>query len=215
MAAEYILKEGNEQVMLCERGIRTFETGLPLHARPDGHAGAQGAHAPAGGRRPSHAAGRRDLVLPLSLAAAAAGADGIIVEIHLSPRPRSATARSSSWRRVRRVPAPGRGRARAVAGKAVSAVDGRPVSARSGPRRRPDRRLDRARRARAAWRRGGRLRRRPADARGGRRARRDRRAPRAVEEARRRAPTPSSRAPVGALPSSSRGARGGAGATPS
>ncbi len=51
MAAEYILKEGNPNVMLCERGIRTFETGLPLHARPDGRAGAQGALAPAGDRR--------------------------------------------------------------------------------------------------------------------------------------------------------------------
>ena len=52
MAAEYILEEGNEDVMLCERGIRTFETELPLHARPDGGAGAARAHAPADRDRP-------------------------------------------------------------------------------------------------------------------------------------------------------------------
>ena len=59
---------------------------LPLHARHHGHPDAQGALAPAGDRRPvSHAPGRRDMVLPLSLAAAAAGADGIIVEVHPNP----------------------------------------------------------------------------------------------------------------------------------
>jgi 3-deoxy-7-phosphoheptulonate synthase len=85
MSAEYVLKEGNRSVMLCERGIRTFErayrftldlmavpvlkelTDLPVLVDP------------------SHAAGRRELVGPLSLAAAAAGADGLIVEVH--PRP--------------------------------------------------------------------------------------------------------------------------------
>ena len=85
MAAEYILKEGNEAVMLCERGIRTFETAyrftLDLMAIP---VLKQMSHLPVI-VDPSHAAGRRDLVLPLSLAAAAAGADGIIVEVH--PRP--------------------------------------------------------------------------------------------------------------------------------
>jgi 3-deoxy-7-phosphoheptulonate synthase len=85
MASEYIRNVGNDAVMLCERGIRTFETAyrftLDLAAVPvlkelsdlpvivD----------------PSHAAGRRELVLPLSLAAAAAGADGIIVEVHPDP----------------------------------------------------------------------------------------------------------------------------------
>jgi 3-deoxy-7-phosphoheptulonate synthase len=85
MAAEYVAKEGNERIILCERGIRTFErstrytldlgsvavlkheTHLPVIVDP------------------SHAAGRRDLVLPLARAAAAVGADGIIVEVHPQP----------------------------------------------------------------------------------------------------------------------------------
>jgi 3-deoxy-7-phosphoheptulonate synthase len=85
MAAEYILKEGNERVILCERGIRTFETAyrftLDLMAVPVLR---QLSHLPVV-VDPSHAAGRRDLVEPLSLAAAAAGADGIIVEVHPNP----------------------------------------------------------------------------------------------------------------------------------
>ena len=85
MAAEYILKEGNEQVMLCERGIRTYEPSyrftLDLMAVPVLR---ELTHLPIV-VDPSHAAGKRSLVEPLSLAAAAAGADGIIVEIHPSP----------------------------------------------------------------------------------------------------------------------------------
>jgi 3-deoxy-7-phosphoheptulonate synthase len=85
MAAEYILKEGNESVMLCERGIRTFETAhrftLDLMAVP---ALKELTHLPVI-VDPSHAAGKRDFVEPLSLAAAAAGADGIIVEVHPEP----------------------------------------------------------------------------------------------------------------------------------
>jgi 3-deoxy-7-phosphoheptulonate synthase len=85
MAAEYVLKEGNENVLLCERGIRTFETAyrftLDLTAVP---VLKQLSHLPVV-VDPSHAAGRRDLVEPLSLAAAAAGADGIIVEVHPAP----------------------------------------------------------------------------------------------------------------------------------
>jgi 3-deoxy-7-phosphoheptulonate synthase len=85
MAAEYVLKEGNENVMLCERGIRTFETAyrftLDLMAVP---VLKEMTHLPVI-VDPSHAAGRRDLVTPLSLAAAAAGADGIIVEVHPQP----------------------------------------------------------------------------------------------------------------------------------
>jgi 3-deoxy-7-phosphoheptulonate synthase len=85
MAAEYVLKEGNENVMLCERGIRTFETAyrftLDLTAVP---VLKELSHLPVI-VDPSHAAGRRDLVEPLSLAAAAAGADGIIVEVHPAP----------------------------------------------------------------------------------------------------------------------------------
>jgi 3-deoxy-7-phosphoheptulonate synthase len=85
MASEYVLKEGNEAVMLCERGIRTFETAyrftLDLTAIP---VLKELTHLPVI-VDPSHAAGRRDLVTPLSLAAAAVGADGIIVEVHPKP----------------------------------------------------------------------------------------------------------------------------------
>jgi 3-deoxy-7-phosphoheptulonate synthase len=86
MAAEYILKEGNSEVMLCERGIRTFDNGhrratLDLMAVPILK---ELTHLPVI-VDPSHAAGRRELVRPLSLAAAAAGADGIIVETHPTP----------------------------------------------------------------------------------------------------------------------------------
>ena len=85
MAAEYVLKEGNQQVMLCERGIRTFETAyrftLDLLAVP---VLKELSHLPVI-VDPSHAAGRRDWVQPMSLAAAAAGADGIIVEVHNEP----------------------------------------------------------------------------------------------------------------------------------
>jgi 3-deoxy-7-phosphoheptulonate synthase len=88
MAAEYILKEGNPNVLLCERGIRTFETAyrftLDLTAIP---VLKELSHLPVI-VDPSHAAGRRSLVEPLSLAAAAAGADGVIVEVH--PRPEEA-----------------------------------------------------------------------------------------------------------------------------
>jgi len=85
LAAEYILARGNSQVMLCERGIRTFdralrntldisavpylklETHLPVLVDP------------------SHACGRRDLVPALALAAVAAGADGLLIEVHPDP----------------------------------------------------------------------------------------------------------------------------------
>jgi 3-deoxy-7-phosphoheptulonate synthase len=85
MAADYILKEGNERLMLCERGIRTFETAtrftLDLGAIPwlKLHT-----HLPVI-VDPSHASGDRRLVEPLSRAAAAVGADGIIVEVHEDP----------------------------------------------------------------------------------------------------------------------------------
>ena len=84
-AADYILKEGNEDVILCERGIRTFETAtrftLDLGAVPwlKLHT-----HLPVI-VDPSHAAGDRRLVEPLSRAAAAVGADGIIVEVAEDP----------------------------------------------------------------------------------------------------------------------------------
>jgi 3-deoxy-7-phosphoheptulonate synthase len=85
MSAEYVLKEGNQDVILCERGIRTFEPSyrftLDLMAVP---VIKELSHLPVV-IDPSHAAGRRDWVTPMSLAAAAAGADGIIVEVHPEP----------------------------------------------------------------------------------------------------------------------------------
>jgi 3-deoxy-7-phosphoheptulonate synthase len=85
MAAEYILKEGNPHVLLCERGIRTFESAyratLDLQAVP---VLKELSHLPVV-VDPSHAAGRRALIGAMSLAAAAAGADGIIVEVHPNP----------------------------------------------------------------------------------------------------------------------------------
>jgi 3-deoxy-7-phosphoheptulonate synthase len=88
MAAEYVVKEGNERVVLCERGIKTFEQTtrytLDLGAVP---VLKHETHLPVI-VDPSHAAGRRDLVLPLARAAVAVGADGIIVEVH--PRPEEA-----------------------------------------------------------------------------------------------------------------------------
>ena len=85
MAAEYVVREGNDQVMLCERGIKTFETStrytLDIAAVP---VLKQETHLPVV-VDPSHPAGRRDLVLPLSRAAVAAGADGLIVEVHPDP----------------------------------------------------------------------------------------------------------------------------------
>jgi 3-deoxy-7-phosphoheptulonate synthase len=85
MAAEYILKEGNPRVILCERGIKTFERStrftLDISAVPVLQ---EETHLPVV-VDPSHPAGRRDLVPALARAAVAAGADGIIVEAHPSP----------------------------------------------------------------------------------------------------------------------------------
>ena len=87
-AAEYIRAGGNFQVILCERGIRTFETAtrstLDVSAVP---VVKERSDLPIV-VDPSHAAGQRHLVIPLALAAAAAGADGLIVEVH--PRPEEA-----------------------------------------------------------------------------------------------------------------------------
>jgi 3-deoxy-7-phosphoheptulonate synthase len=85
MAAEYVLKEGNADVVLCERGIRTFETAYRFTLDLAAVAVLKSlTHLPVI-VDPSHAAGRRDLVEPLALAAAAVGADGIVVEIHPDP----------------------------------------------------------------------------------------------------------------------------------
>jgi 3-deoxy-7-phosphoheptulonate synthase len=85
MSAEYILSSGNREVMLCERGIRTFETStrntFDLSAIPVVH---KKSHLPVIAD-PSHATGLRDKVLPMARAAVAAGADGLMVEVHNDP----------------------------------------------------------------------------------------------------------------------------------
>lgn len=84
-AAEYILAGGNERVILCERGIRTFETDSRATLDVAGIAVLkEQSHLPVLAD-PSHAAGRRELVAPLALAAAAAGADGLMIEVHDRP----------------------------------------------------------------------------------------------------------------------------------
>jgi 3-deoxy-7-phosphoheptulonate synthase len=86
LAAEYILDQGNQQVMLCERGIRTFETHtrftLPLASVPYLK---QKTHLPVV-VDPSHGTGIASLVSPMCRAAVACGADGIIVEVHPDPK---------------------------------------------------------------------------------------------------------------------------------
>src|SRR5436190_22381653 len=85
LAAEYILKTGNTRVMLCERGIRTFEDHtrftLPLASVPYLH---QTTHLPVV-VDPSHGTGKASLVVTMARAAVAAGADGLIVEVHPDP----------------------------------------------------------------------------------------------------------------------------------
>ena len=84
-AAEYIYKEGNHDVILCERGIRTFETAtrntLDIAAVP---VVKQVSHLPII-VDPSHSGGQRSLVAPLALAGVAAGADGFMVDVHHDP----------------------------------------------------------------------------------------------------------------------------------
>lgn len=85
MAAEYIMSKGNQQVILCERGIRTFETAtrntIDLSAIP---VLKKLTHLPVI-VDPSHAVGKWDLVAPMAKAAVAAGADGLIIEVHTNP----------------------------------------------------------------------------------------------------------------------------------
>jgi 3-deoxy-7-phosphoheptulonate synthase len=86
LAAEYILMAGNDQVVLCERGIRTFETAtrntLDLNAIPFIK---QRSHLPVL-VDPSHGTGIRELVTPMALAAVACGADGLLIEVHPNPQ---------------------------------------------------------------------------------------------------------------------------------
>jgi 3-deoxy-7-phosphoheptulonate synthase len=85
MAAEYIAQRGNLDIVMCERGVRTFETGtrntLDISAVPMVHALS---HLPVV-VDPSHSGGRRDLVVPLTRAAIGAGADAVIVDVHPDP----------------------------------------------------------------------------------------------------------------------------------
>ena len=86
MSAEYIMAGGNENIILCERGIRTFETytrnTLDLSAVPVLH---ELSHLPVVAD-PSHATGAARFVAPMSIAAAACGADGVMIEVHNDPR---------------------------------------------------------------------------------------------------------------------------------
>ena len=85
MSAEYIMSEGNENIILCERGIRTFETytrnTLDISAVTALHSLS---HLPVV-VDPSHATGKANMVMPMALAATAAGADGIMIEVHNNP----------------------------------------------------------------------------------------------------------------------------------
>jgi 3-deoxy-7-phosphoheptulonate synthase len=85
MAAEYIAQRGNLDIVLCERGIRTFETSyrntLDISAVPAVQATS---HLPVI-VDPSHAAGRKDLVVPLARASIAVGADGVLADVHPHP----------------------------------------------------------------------------------------------------------------------------------
>jgi 3-deoxy-7-phosphoheptulonate synthase len=85
LSAEYILAAGNEQVILCERGVRSFDPAVrnmfDLTAIPIVH---KLSHLPIIGD-PSHGTGLRPMVTPMARAAVAAGADGIIVEVHPTP----------------------------------------------------------------------------------------------------------------------------------
>jgi len=131
LSAEYILAQGNSQVILCERGIRTFETEtrstLDISAVP---VLKNLSHLPVV-VDPSHAAGRRELVPALALAAAAAGADGLMVEVHPDPEKALSDGRQSLTleafgRLMDRLPSV----ARAAREKAVAGPEPRPRAAR-------------------------------------------------------------------------------------
>ena len=85
MSAEYIMSEGNSNIILCERGIRTYETytrnTMDISAIPVLH---ELTHLPVIAD-PSHATGKSRLVLPMALSSVAAGADGLMIEVHNDP----------------------------------------------------------------------------------------------------------------------------------
>ena len=142
LSAEYILSSSNSDVILCERGIRTFETAtrntLDLSAVPVLR---QKTHLPIV-VDPSHGTGDRSLVGPLALAGAAVGADGLLIEVHPDPpNARSDGDQSLSFeefgelmdelRRLQFVRA--NGGARAAAPRTVPATDGAPAADTGGP----------------------------------------------------------------------------------
>ena len=150
-AADYILKEGEERVVLCERGIRTFETAtrftLDLGAIPwlKLHT-----HLPVI-VDPSHAAGDRRLVEPLSRAAAAVGADGIIVEVHDHPEDRAVRrAAVAGDGIVRRRTSPASPRTPGSPGRSSPSHGAAPDRPRRADRRRHGRRRSRSTCARSA-----------------------------------------------------------------
>jgi 3-deoxy-7-phosphoheptulonate synthase len=84
-AAEYVAQRGNSEIILCERGIRTFEPATRNTLDLAGMAAAQHeSHLPVI-VDPSHAVGKRHLVAPMALAAVAAGADGVMIDVHADP----------------------------------------------------------------------------------------------------------------------------------
>jgi 3-deoxy-7-phosphoheptulonate synthase len=97
LSAEYILAGGNNDVILCERGIRTFETAtrntFDVSAIP---VVKKLSHLPIIAD-PSHGAGRRDMVAPMARAAVAAGADGLIIEVHNDPDHALSDGAQSMW----------------------------------------------------------------------------------------------------------------------
>jgi len=84
-AAEYVLKEGNMNVVLCERGIRTFETSTRNTLDLNSVAMIKENYRLPIIVDPSHGTGRRELIKPMSFAAVATGADGLIIESHTTP----------------------------------------------------------------------------------------------------------------------------------
>ncbi len=97
LSAEYILSGGNYEVILCERGIRTFENAtrntMDISAIP---VVKSLSHLPIVAD-PSHGTGRRDKVLPMARAAVAAGADGLLVEVHHDPEHALSDGAQSLW----------------------------------------------------------------------------------------------------------------------
>ena len=139
MSAEYILSEGNYQVILCERGVRTFSdfsrNTLDLAVVP---AVKSFSHLPIL-VDPSHGTGRRDKVAPLSRAAAAVGADGLMIEVHhdpdraLSDGPQSITP--EMFEALVGELAPDRARASAAGSEAAFSPEARSPSAPGAARR--------------------------------------------------------------------------------